>query len=179
MAKGFKIYFILLLLCLPLIVSAQATQFIVESFQLDINDLEANRNPVYDANDNKCALIKVRTDLTGITFSSNNGIVEQKKVLTEYWIYVSFDEKRLNVYKDGFLPLNYDIPVSMEASKVYTFNITTSKRYSIVIQTDPKNAIVKLDNKQVPAPNVSNVNPGVHTLRIELDGFMPVEIQLR
>jgi len=175
MAKGFKIYFFLLLLFIPLIVTPQATQFIVESFQLDINDLEANRSPVYDANDNKCALIKVRTDLTDLTFSSNNGIVEQKKVLTEYWIYVSFDEKRLNIYKDGFLPLNYDIPVSMEESKVYTFYITTSKRYSIVIQTEPKDAIVKIDNKKVTTPNVSNVNPGSHIIKIETIGYMPVE----
>ncbi|MFC2137501.1 PEGA domain-containing protein [Bacteroidota bacterium] len=175
MAKGLKVYLSLLFIFLPMYLSAQATQFIIESFQIDLNDLEANRNPVYDANDNKCALIKVRTDLGGITFSSNNGIVDQKKVLTEYWIYVSSDEKRLNVYKDGFLPLNFDMPLSLEESKVYTFYITTSKRYSIIIQTDPKNAIVKLDNNVVSAPNISNVNPGTHTLRIELDGYMPIE----
>ena len=75
-----KIYLLFLFFCLPVYLSAQATQFIVESFQLDLNDLEANRNPVFDANDKKCALIKVRTDLSNITFSSNNGIVEQKMV---------------------------------------------------------------------------------------------------
>ena len=169
-----KIYLLFLFFCLPVYLSAQATQFIVESFQLDLNDLEANRNPVFDANDKKCALIKVRTDLSNITFSSNNGIVEQKMVLTEYWIYVSYDEKKLNVYKDGFLPLNFDIPVSLEESKVYTFYITTSKRFSIVIQTDPKDAQISFDSILLKEPNIGNINPGNHIVKIELDGFLPI-----
>ncbi len=169
-----RIYLVLLFICIPIFLSAQATQFVIESFQLDLNDLEANRNPVLDANDKKCALIKIRTDLSDITFSSNNGIVEQKKVLTEYWVYVSFDEKRLNVYKEGFLPLNFDIPISLEESKVYTFYITTNKKYSIVIQTEPKDALISLDNTIAKSPNIANVIPGRHTLKIERDGFLTI-----
>jgi len=169
-----KLYFLFLLICLPVWLSAQATQFVVESFQMDLNDLEANRNPVFDVNDKKCALIKVRTDLGNITFSSNNGIVEQKMVLTEYWIYVSFDEKKLNIYKEGFIPLNYEIPVSLEESKVYTLYITSNKRFSIVIQTEPKDAIVRLDNNLIQEPNIKNISPGRHVVKIERDGYLPV-----
>ncbi len=169
-----KTFLIILIINIPILLFGQGTQFIVESFQLDLNDLEANRNPVLDVNDKKCALIKIRTDLGDITVSSNNGIVEQKKVLTEYWVYVSFDEKKVNFYKNGFLPLNYDLPLSLEESKVYTLYLTSNKRYSIIIQTEPRDAAVTFDNNKISEPGISNVSPGKHIVKIKSDGYLPV-----
>ncbi len=58
-----------------------------------------------DINGNVCAGLKVVTDLTGLSYRSNNGIVKIDKQPGRDVLYLSPDERVVEVYCTGFKPL--------------------------------------------------------------------------
>jgi len=88
--------------------------FEVKVFEKAENDLTARMYPRTDVNDHPCALIRILTDLNGLSFDSNVGIVGNvEKKTGEYWLYVSPGERQLQIRKEAFIPLIYTIPESI------------------------------------------------------------------
>lgn len=129
---------------------AYADEFVVRSFTLAETDVSALRYQRLDANDEVCALIKVRTDLRGLAFDAGKNLVGDIELKSgEYWLYVSPDEKRITIYKDGFMTKHYLLPVAIESSKVYVLEVTSKQQAtaatgSLILLTDPPGAVVKI-----------------------------------
>ena len=119
----FFIFFILV----SLNFNSNANKFIVESFKLDPGDLAAQRFERMDDSDHPCAIIKVMTDIEGLSFESNIAIVGSVVIKPgEYWVFVSPGEKRLRILKKGFIPLEIncsEFNVRIESSSVYVIKI--------------------------------------------------------
>ncbi len=111
---------LIVLLCLPVF----ADKFVVESFEEAPMDISAREHQVTDINDNPCALIKIRTDLTGLIFDSNRGIAKVEYKTSEYWVYLPAGTKILKISKTGFIKLNYEIPLPLKESTVYSMVLT-------------------------------------------------------
>lgn len=108
-----------------------ADEFKITSFTTDPSDLAAIRYERKNINDESCAIIKVLTDLDGLKFESNLGIVGDIVQKTgEYWVYVSPGEKRLRILKQGYLPMNYSIPTIIKSNKVYAMVVRRKATYS-------------------------------------------------
>jgi hypothetical protein len=58
-----------------------------------------------DAMGRVCAGLLVYSDLTGLHFDSNNGVVDMTHQPGSYFVFVSEGERVLYIYKDGFRPL--------------------------------------------------------------------------
>lgn len=116
----------LLTTCLLLAVAAaKADEFVVRTFEAVPNDLAAIQSNCTDVNDERCAIIKVRTDLGIISFDSGKKLVQDVAYINgEYWLYISPGERRLTFIKEGFLTLHYLIPITIEPSKVYLMVLT-------------------------------------------------------
>lgn len=127
----------LLLAFLPMIIFAD--KFKVDEFKAVPNDLTLRKDAVTDVNDKYCALIKLRTEITGLDFrASIHGVCDEVKYQRgEYWIYISPKEERLEIFKEGFEKLNYDLPMKIESSMVY--EMVVSRIYS-----DPNEAAKNL-----------------------------------
>jgi len=129
----------------------QADEFVVKSFYADISDLSAVTHPRTDVNDELCALIKIRTDLRNLRFDSNRNIVGDVIIENgEFWLYVSPGEKQIIVYKEGFITLKYNIPIVIQASKVYVMELTNAQKAtaatgSMIIETIPPGASVAIE----------------------------------
>ncbi|HOK39047.1 MAG TPA: PEGA domain-containing protein [Bacteroidales bacterium] len=133
-------------------------QFKIITFEEDPNDLSALVNPRYNVNDEKCALIKVYTNLDALFFETRLGvegdIVEKK---SEYWIYVSPKEKMLKFIKKGYIPHEYFFPVIIKPATVYKLVLTgdginfpenenvTSE--FVVFESEPSGASVFINDK--------------------------------
>ena len=71
-------------------------------------DLTASTSSRLDLNGRKCALVKVRCVLDGLTFQGNvMGAVEQKD--GEYYVYMTDGTKRLDVHHPRVLPIEIDL----------------------------------------------------------------------
>jgi hypothetical protein len=133
-----------------------ADEFEVKSFEKAVNDLSARTHSRNDVNDNPCALIRILTDLNGLSFDSNSGIVGNiEKKTGEYWLYVSAGERQVKIMKEGFIPLNYNLPETINEFAVYRM-VLTGKNTNvaagglttgmILIQSVPEGADVYIDD---------------------------------
>ena len=76
MKKGLGSIFMLTGSLLLFSVRAFAQEFKVSDFKSLHFDVSARENPVLDANGDACAMIKIRTGLTDLKFSSDHEIIK-------------------------------------------------------------------------------------------------------
>ncbi|MDD2386386.1 MAG: PEGA domain-containing protein [Bacteroidales bacterium] len=158
-----------------------AQSFRVLAFEEDMSDLSAVSLERKDVNDQKCAIVKVFTNLNGLFFETRLGIEgDIVKKTGEYWIYISPREKMLKVIKSGYIPLEYAIPANVEGGKVYKMTLTDSNISSstiketaiaefVVIETKPNGAQVYINNQlKGVSPLTVPLLEGEYNCRIEM-----------
>jgi len=85
-------------LVMGFVTNVLADEFVVKNFKLAPSDISARKYERLDINDEKCALIKIRTDIDGLSFDPRlgaEGNVEFKN--GEYWLYVTSGEKVIKI----------------------------------------------------------------------------------
>lgn len=159
---GFKLVFLFLLPGMFSCLLIQADEFEVVSFTQASNDLSARRFEEKDDNGDPCALIKVRTDIQGLNFQSSKGIVKITPKEGDYWVYVSYGEKRLKIFKTGFKTIEYAISNAVKSYDVFVLELSSdskgwvpSGKGSLSIRTIPPGVSVMIDgfpdlNKTTP-----------------------------
>ena len=104
MTIKFKKSSVLFLLFFAAIMSVQAQEMSVKSFEYLEKDLTARTNPKFDINDNPAAVIRVGIALQGVEFEGNVlGEPVYKK--GEYLVYMSAGSRKLTVRHQNFVPL--------------------------------------------------------------------------
>ena len=168
--------------------NANAEEFKILNFYENGNDLAARKYERQNINEEACALIKVRTDLTGLNFNANLGIVGNvNKKDGDYWVYVSPGEQRIKFIKEGYIAKSYSIPLVVESSKVYVLELTGTGEGDILDQNlvkttfrfnKPQVYIAK--NKGAPVQVNGKVAEyrlpkGTYHFRFSKEGFKDVE----
>lgn len=146
-----------------------------------MSDLSAVSLERKDVNDQKCAIVKVFTNLNGLFFETRLGIEgDIVKKTGEYWIYVSPREKMLKVIKSGYIPLEYAIPVNIKEGNVYKMTLTggnidantieeTAIAEFVVIETKPNGAQVYINNQlKGVSPLTVPLLEGEYNCRLEM-----------
>jgi hypothetical protein len=177
-----KLYFFILLLSFQ---SVLADSLDVSGFKQIPNSITATKYPRYDASDNLCALIKVISDINGLGFESNLGIVgniERKN--GEYRIYVSPGERRLSIWGNNIIKYKFILPELPKAGKVYQLVVTLKGtgikgNYStgfILLKTEPTGAKVWIDDEyRGITPFQQEMKGGYYTYRVEKELYYPKE----
>lgn len=129
MYRFFPIYIIYLFLAC---VSASAQELKVDKVTLLETDNEAETKPVYDGNDDICALLKVYVnDLPGLKFASgyviNGGNIIYKEGY--YAVYVANGIRNIMLKHGDYLPvtINFrkDFQISVKGGKTYRVDVST------------------------------------------------------
>ena len=167
----------ILLLLSPL--SLMAQRFTVENFRADPGDISARQSPRTDVNGNQCAIIKVRSNINDLNFDSNIGITDVVLKNSEHWLYVSPLERNIKFMKDGFISLDYNLPLRIEASGVYILELLATdvpaKTLPVTIRLTPADATLYLNGKLVNNTAPHQLAPGANTIRIEKTDFQTIE----
>lgn len=181
-----KLWFLIVYLVIfPLLASAQQQSISVKSFNVDDNDLTANTNPVYDHNNQKCALIIVSNiGEGGYRFDAGNSYlkVEEKELngIPVYLLWVSDGTRRISIYNSDsdILPLqNYAFNLPIKKAKTYFLELgeilkssRSSKQYlTFVISPVVHGIAIEVDDIpwSLNSGRASNlVDAGQHTYRI-------------
>ena len=103
-------YLILIVLILWMMPGLSAQEFDVRSFAADPTDLAARRYEKRTVNDEPAALVKVITNINGMLFDSNIGIVDVEHKDEGYWVYVAPRERRIRLMAEGYLPIDAALP---------------------------------------------------------------------
>lgn len=103
-------------------VLSNAQEIVVTSFELKATDLTAKIDPVYDLNDEACALVKVAIPGKKVSFKGDI-IKEPESISGEYHIYLPEGTKRLTVSVENYLPLVFEFPVNLEKFRTYSLRL--------------------------------------------------------
>ena len=167
-----------------------ADEFEVKKFEKAPNDISAISNSREDVNGNKCAIIKILTDLDGLGFESNLGIEGKvEKKTGEYWLYVSPGERRIRATREGFIPLEYNLPERAVESTVYRMVLTrkagsgTASTYTtgfVLLKSNPTGANVYVDNEfKGKTPLSKEMESGYYNYRLSSQYFYDMEGEFR
>lgn len=155
----------------------------VSNFYLDETDLTASRNPVYDQNGDKCALIRVQTTQKGFLFDVGSAGVQEvdENHVGEIWVYVPYGVRHISIRHQQLGSLSkYEFPVAIQKTRSYILELSSSTIRTIVeeqitsqylvFQVEPNDAMVKLDNEFLDVVNgmaMKLVSFGNHEYTIE------------
>ncbi|MBN2789183.1 MAG: hypothetical protein JXR69_03260 [Candidatus Delongbacteria bacterium] len=114
---------ITIILVLSFFWNLNCATFQVTSFKENHGDKTAQLRPVKDKNNNKCALIKINTNLKYINFISNQIVKSGNFSENQYKIYVEEGIKNITLKKIGYDLLDYTFPQKIKAGIVYTLNL--------------------------------------------------------
>jgi len=142
---------------------------------------------IRDANEDICSGILILSNLHGLQFDSNNGIVKIQQIEpTKTLLYLSPGERVIRIFKSGYQPLKiilmeYGIK-NLESGKVWQLKIEgeekKQKDVTILIKTTPAESKIFIDNEDKGVTNLLRIPIGKHILRVEKIGFEPVEKEI-
>ena len=108
---------------------------------------------IRDANGQICGMIKINSDLTGLTFNASNGVIRvNEEQQGQYKVFLQPGERILEVYKWGYTPLRiilYQYGLrSLESGKVWELGVTGTQEQSygdLVLETNPSGADLTIE----------------------------------
>jgi hypothetical protein len=165
-----------------------AQEFDIREFKAEPSDLAARRNQMLTVNGEPCALIKVTTNIKGMQFESNVGIVEVVHQNDGYWVYVAPRERRVKLMADGFISLDVVMPEPAKSLTVYHLIVApkglyhTSDLVRLTFRMNQSNVYIRSGDGapvlSVGNNAVFNVPKGKQTYRFMKNGFEEVELNV-
>ncbi len=134
-------------------------------------------NEIRDNNGSVCAGLMIISDIPGLTYDSNNGIVKANHKEGEDFLFVSPTERVVKIYGPGFVPLQIilnDIGINLKSGQVWQIKITGDKKLDLIpvnIITDPKDVQLTIDGRNYNASSAIQVSEGKHEIILKKDGY--------
>ncbi|MFC2085056.1 SUMF1/EgtB/PvdO family nonheme iron enzyme [Bacteroidota bacterium] len=149
---------------------------VVGSAEFLPNEIISNENR--DTNGEVCAGLSILSDLTGLSFDSNNGIVKvNQQQPGKSLLYLSPDEQVVTIHCEGFKPLQIilnDYGINLESGKVWKIEITGEKLSDLIpisILTQPPEADIYIDGEYKGTSINHLVSMGTHQVKISKDRY--------
>ncbi len=133
-----------------------------------------------DINGDVCSGIIIYTDLTGLKFDSNNGIVDMREEPGKIFLFLQHSELVLDVLMAGYKPKKIildDIGITLQSGKVWKIEITGDKKQGLVpisIVTNVENPAIYIDGEFMGNTASLQVLPGKYDLVVMKEGYKPV-----
>ncbi|MFH1195744.1 MAG: PEGA domain-containing protein [bacterium] len=137
-----------------------------------------------DANGKVCAGLIVASDLTDLSYDSNDGIIKFNKRPGADLLYLSPNERVVTIYKTGFIALKIildDYGINLESGKVWQIKITGDKKNEkipVTIITNVENTRVIIDNDDKGHEKTHWLTIGKHILVIVNSGYDTIKTQI-
>jgi len=187
--RPMKSQLISLVLILWVVMMGYAQEFDVREFTAQPNDISARRYEKKTVNDEPAAIIKVVTNISGMIFESNLGVVDMEIKNDGYWIWVGPRERSIKLLAPGYLPHEVNLPEPARPQMVYKLVVaatgtmaTVSDLVKVTFRINESNVFIRL-GESAPVEAVSrtpfyNLPRGRHTFRFFKQDFMDQEITL-
>jgi hypothetical protein len=135
-----------------------------------------------DNNGNLTAAIMVISDMDGFSYDAFNGVIGNVDARPGMDIvYLQTTERVLEIYKTGYRPLKIilaDEGIRLRPQEVWQITVAGDELINalpVVIRFTPDDAVLYINNTRVDRANTYSLALGQHNLRIEKEGFQPIE----
>jgi len=172
----------LLMICLGLLAQEMNEMVILKQAERRTDQIIDQSHK--DASHRICAGILIITDLDGLTFQSNIGVVGMDYNPGRYMVFVSEGERVLDIYKTGFKPLEiilseYGI-YGLKSGQVYQLEVTSKnkeadKMQSVIFNVTPPDASIKVGSQTYISGQAQSLPIGKNEVVIEKEGYRSVK----
>ncbi|MGN8224265.1 PEGA domain-containing protein [Gracilimonas sp. BCB1] len=142
------------------------------------SEIIADRDDNRDINGNLTAGLRIISDLTGLTFRSNNGIHKVQQLPGYNLLYLSTNERVVSIYKDGYPPFQLvlnDEGINLEAGEVWEIQVTGDQKSTmepVQFNISPENSTIFIDGEEFNVPGTvfdTELTTGDHFVQIRKD----------
>jgi len=146
-----------------------------------IEESELIDNSVKDANGRVCAGLIIFTDLTGLAYQSYNGIVKINSLPGRDFLFLSPDERVVEIFKEGYAPLKiilYEYGIRLKSGQVWSLTISAEKIIGqgipVNIETNVENPLIEINGKLIEGAPPFLIKPGKYQITIKKEGFKTI-----
>lgn len=128
-----------------------------------------------DENGIVCAGLIINTDLKGLTFQSNNGIVKINTTPGRYFLFLSADENVVDVFSSDYSPLKLILNeqgIRLKSGQSWSIKITGEKSIPVTFLISPNATRLYIDNAPGESKKTPQLKVGTHTIKIMKQGFI-------
>jgi len=135
---------------------------------------------IRDANGEVCAGLMIVTDLTGMRYDSYNGIVKVNQNPGKDFLFLSPDERVVEIFCNGFASLKIilsDYGIALKKGEVWKLKVTGDKVSDLIninILVKPTDAQIYIDDK-LQNNTAIQVSAGSHKIKIIKEGYQTIE----
>ena len=141
-----------------------------------------------DANGRVCAMIKVVSNMEGFKYDSYNGVVSVEDQPGQDLVFLSPDERILEIYHTGYEPLKIilsEYGIQLHSREVWTIKITgepqEQNKQSVFFLVQPPVEKITVDGKIYEITNKKPVplSYGQHHVKIEKRGYQSINQKIQ
>jgi formylglycine-generating enzyme required for sulfatase activity len=137
---------------------------------------------VKDANGQVCAGLVVVSDLDGLSYESNNGIVKSTSAAGGQMLFLSADERVVTIWKSGYERLRIiltEAGVKLASGQVWQVKVTGDRKshddLPVNIVVDPPGAKITIDGVDRGVQQAQKLSRGSHKVKLALVGYKTIE----
>ena len=166
---------LILMLLIPVAVAAQLSQMEIAGAPEKITTPIPE---VRDINGRICAAIHVVAEVEGFKYDSYQGVVKVIDLKGLDIIFLSPDERVLEIYLSGYQPLKIilsDIGISLTSQQGWKISLTAEAIISqlpVVINSYPDSVSVTIDGIDYGVAKLFMLSKGVHSIQLSKSGFV-------
>ena len=157
--------FCMLIVITPVLLFAQLSQLHISGKAAKLTNPISE---VRDINGRICAAIHIVADMEGFKYDSYQGVVKMIDLKGLDVIFLSPDERVLEIYHSGYQPLKIilsEIGIRLTSNQSWKITLTADKKISqtpVVINTYPDSVTVIIDDTEYGVCNLFMVLNGKH-----------------
>lgn len=143
-------------------------------------DLTAQRYPYKDVNGDWCAILKINSDIEGLTFEGMGYEKHDELGKGMYRVYMQPGSKRLKLVRSGFVAKQIEFPEKLKSNSVYQTDIAAQEagktvgEIAITVQSIPAGAQIYIDGISKGTNEQIKIPVGKHSLKLIMDGYASV-----
>ncbi|HNR69636.1 MAG TPA: formylglycine-generating enzyme family protein [bacterium] len=133
-----------------------------------------------DANGRICSAVKVVSDMEGFKYDSYNNVVKVDDQPGQDLVYLSPDERVLQIFHSGFEPLKLilsEVGIALQERRIWEIKVAGDAKpgeVAVTVLTNPPGAEVFIDEVSRGEEKKHTVSVGNHTLRLIKPGYEPM-----
>lgn len=129
---------------------------------------------VRDANGEVCAGLIIFSDLKGLAYQSNDGIVKVNSDPGKDFLFLSPGEKVVDVFCTGYKPLKIiltEVGIRLKSGQVWAITLEGEKFVPVSFIITPRDAKLTVDNKPTDLTKQPQLKIGKHVIKISKQGY--------
>lgn len=123
-----RILYLAVMLFVPALLFAQDKVIVVQNFDVNLEDMRAKTDPVYDMNNKAAALIEIISSSKDTLHIDSDRIIQRQHYPGKWIVYLPEGTPWIDIAVDGCEPLRFEFPLKKQLHSAHSYVLELSIR---------------------------------------------------